>query len=80
MTSNHIDKPPHFVEPIMIIRRGYVYNKSPWPRKCVIHDSFVVLHIKSIGPRDQSLNVIYEALNPKVFESIKDLEFAYKVR
>jgi len=28
---------------------------------------------------DQALNVIYEALDPKVFESIKDLDIAHKV-
>jgi len=28
---------------------------------------------------DQALNVIYEALDPKVLESINDLEFAFQV-
>ena len=28
---------------------------------------------------DQALNIIYEALNPKVFEQIKVLEFAFQV-
>jgi hypothetical protein len=28
---------------------------------------------------NQALNVIYEALDPMIFESIKDLEFAHEV-
>lgn len=52
-----------------------------------MHGSFLVLNIKNPAPRekeilqlsDQSLNVIYEALHPKIFEPIEDLEFADEV-
>lgn len=48
---------------------------------------FVVLGVKSTISKeeenlylnDQTLNVIYESLESKVFESIKDLEFACEV-
>lgn len=48
---------------------------------------FVVLDVKStiskeeenVYLNDQTLNVIYESLESKVFESIKDLEFACEV-
>lgn len=54
----------------------------------VMNNSFVVLEIKDPTLRelkilrlnDQALNVIYEAHDPKVFEPIKDLEFAHEVR
>jgi hypothetical protein len=50
-----------------------------------VHDAFVMLDIKiptlsedeNLQSNDQTLNVIYEALDPKNFESIKDLEFAH---
>jgi len=53
----------------------------------VVEEEFVVLDMKDTTPReeeylqlnDQALNVIYEALDPKVLESIKDLEFAFQV-
>lgn len=51
-----------------------------------MEDDFIVLNMKDSRPReeklqlnDQALNVIYEALDPNVFESIKDLEFAFHV-
>jgi hypothetical protein len=52
-----------------------------------VEESFVVLDMKDPTPReekklqlnDQALNVIYEALDPKAFESIQDLEFAHEV-
>jgi len=36
-------------------------------------------HQKLLQLNDKALNVIYEALDPKVFESIKDLEMAHHV-
>lgn len=53
-----------------------------------MHETFLVLNIKYQTPRKeenlqlnyQSLNEIYEALDPKVFGLIKDLKFAMKFR
>ena len=53
----------------------------------IVETKFVMLNINDPTPReeeklqlnDQALNVIYEALDPKVFEWIKDLEFAFQV-
>ena len=50
----------------------------------VVEEDFVVPDLKAPTPseeqklqlNDQALNCIYEALDPKVFESIKDLEMA----
>jgi hypothetical protein len=50
----------------------------------VVEEDFVVLDLKAPTPseeqklqlNDQSLNCIYEALDSKVFKSIKDLEMA----
>jgi hypothetical protein len=33
---------------------------------------------RSLQVKDQVLNIIYTALDPKVFESIKDLEFEHE--
>lgn len=48
-----------------------------------MYDSFVVLDIKILTPgqeenlllNDKSLNMTCEAIDPKVFKSIKDIEF-----
>lgn len=48
---------------------------------------FVVLDMKDLTPREeenlqlnnQALDVIYEDIDLEVFQSIKDLKFAYKV-
>ena len=50
-------------------------------------EEFIMLDMKGPTPReednlqfyDQGLIVIYEALDPKVFVSIKDLEMAHQV-
>lgn len=52
-----------------------------------MHGSFIVLDIKrptlreekKLQVNDQTLNMIYEVLDPMVFELIKDLEFANEV-
>jgi len=53
----------------------------------IVEEDFVVPDLKAPTPgeeqklqlNDQALNCIYEALDPKVFESIKNLEMAHKV-
>jgi hypothetical protein len=53
-----------------------------------VEEEFVVLDMKDSVPReeeiilqfnDQALNVRYEALDPNLFGSIKDLELPHKV-
>ena len=52
-----------------------------------VEEEFIMLDMKGPTPReednlqfyDQGLIVIYEALDPKVFVSIKDLEMAHQV-
>ena len=63
------------------------FKAMSWKIWGVVKEPFIVLDMKDPTPwekenlqlNDQALNVIYEALHPKVFELVKDLDMAHKV-
>jgi hypothetical protein len=89
MATNHVGKPPHFDGTNCDYwKKRMCLHLKAMSRKIwgVVEETFIVLDMKDPTTReekfqlnDQTFSVIYEALDPKVFESIKDLEFTHEV-
>lgn len=90
MATNSVGQSPHFHETKYDFwnKRMCLHIKA-MDRKIwgVVEEDFVVLYMNNPTPRedeilifsDQTLNMINEALDPKVLESIQDLEKVHEV-